>query len=176
MPALTAITRAGMKTRGRPTLRTFWEAASAVFVEGDLVVMDALGYVNLAINGGSTYQLNNAGKILGLAQAAAHNGAANTYEVQVACFNDNFEIGVPVCGSNTNGAVANSTVRTHLNGVLVGVLNDNTYGWMASMTNTTNGAFLITEIDKGEPLGTNFGYVWGHFPVAVNATTTRFDT
>lgn len=161
-----------MKSRGRPTIRRFREAASQTWVPGDLIAVDANGHAIIAATGGNTYLTNAAHKIVGRAINAAGNTTANTRWARIRCFNDNYEIGIPVTNANVNAI----TAHTLTNGQLLGVVNDNTYGWMANVSQTTNGAFLITEIDIKENVGSARGYVWGHFPSAVNATSVRFDT
>lgn len=172
MPATTDITRAGMKTRGRPKIRRFREAASQTWVPGDLVAVDVNGHLVIAATGGNVYLTNATAKIVGRAINAAGNTTANTRWARVEVFCSGFEIGIPITNANNNAV----TAHTLTNGQLLGVVNDNTYGWMVNVSQTTNGAFLITEIDTKETIGSARGYVWGHFPVAANATTTRFDT
>lgn len=137
---------------GAPSVETFDEAASQVFLAESFVVLNSDGNVATAIASGNNYVASDT-PILGMALANA-SGTSLT-DIPVLLAEDNVEFLLPL-------AAGDSTAKTNVG---VGYQLEHTLegGWSVDTDDTSSPVVVVTEIAPDDPVGTARGWVWVRF-------------
>lgn len=166
MATLTAAqSKALYRWQGLGKTETAGEAASQTFVVGDLLKIDTSGQLAIAATGGNT--VTSSVILAGIALEPATGTTGNF--VKYGVITDQFRLRVPVYHGTAASAV---TAETLISETYV-IRNDNTQGWCIDISTSSNGVGVITGIDRGYAIATQYGPVYVELVPNIPTTVTR---